>query len=72
MRTSMSTHRQLRNLTFNLSLGLALTALAIAFLLIVVATPAQAQTFKVIHNFSGGQDGATPKAGVTLDGAGNL
>ena len=68
----MSTPRQLRNLNFNLSLGSALTALAIAFLLVVVATPAQAQTFKVIHNFSGGQDGASPNAGVTLDRAGNL
>ena len=68
----MATPRQLRNLIFNLSLGTATAALAIAFLLVVVATPAQAQTFKVIHNFSGGQDGATPEAGVTLDKAGNL
>ena len=69
----MAKPRQLRNLIFNLSLSSALTALAIAFLLIVVATqPAQAQTFHVIHNFTGGQDGATPTAGVTLDTAGNL
>jgi len=33
---------------------------------------AQAQTFSVIHNFSGGQDGATPYAGLTLDKAGNF
>jgi uncharacterized repeat protein (TIGR03803 family) len=31
-----------------------------------------ALTFRVIHNFSGGQDGANPNAGVTMDGAGNL
>lgn len=34
--------------------------------------PAQAQTFNVLHNFSGGGDGATPYAGVTMDRAGNL
>jgi len=33
---------------------------------------ADAQTYSVIYNFTGGQDGATPKAGVTLDQAGNL
>ncbi len=32
----------------------------------------QAQTYSVLYNFTGGQDGATPKAGVTLDQAGNL
>jgi len=31
-----------------------------------------AQTFSVIYNFTGGQDGGTPKAGVTLDESGNL
>jgi hypothetical protein len=33
---------------------------------------AQAQTFNVLHNFTGGQDGANPYAGVTMDAAGNL
>src|SRR5271166_28968 len=32
----------------------------------------QPQAFNVIYNFSGGEDGATPFAGVTLDNAGNL
>ena len=32
----------------------------------------QPQNFAVLHNFTGGQDGANPKAGVTLDKAGNL
>ncbi len=32
----------------------------------------QAQTYSVLYNFTGGEDGATPKAGVTLDQAGNL
>jgi uncharacterized repeat protein (TIGR03803 family) len=33
---------------------------------------AQAQTFRVIHTFTGGADGANPQAGLTLDRAGNL
>jgi uncharacterized repeat protein (TIGR03803 family) len=33
---------------------------------------AQAQTFSVIHTFTGGADGADPVAGLTLDRAGNL
>jgi len=31
-----------------------------------------AQTYSVIHNFTGGNDGAQPVAGLTIDGAGNL
>ncbi len=47
--------------------------LALAFALaIFVSRPAQAQAFTVIHQFTGGQDGAHPYAGVTLDAAGNL
>ena len=43
--------------------GFALTAFAITL---------QAQTYSVLHNFTGGQDGATPIAGVTFDQTGNL
>ena len=69
----MANRRQLRSLIFNLSFGPATAALAIAFLLTVVASQlAQAQTFSVLHNFTGGQDGKNPYAGVTLDKAGNL
>ncbi len=69
----MANPKQLRNLTSNLSFASALTALAIAFLLIAVAPqPAQAQTFKVLYTFTGGQDGGMPQAGLTMDGAGNL
>jgi uncharacterized repeat protein (TIGR03803 family) len=51
----------------------ATAALAIAFMLIVVAAqPAQAQTYSVIHNFTGAMDGRYPYAGVTLDKAGNV
>ena len=64
----MANPRQIRNSIFRLILGAAMAALTIAFMLIVVAPPpAQAQTYKKIHNFTGGQDGGTPYAGVTLD-----
>jgi len=63
MRSQFSTttlHRGLRYATLTLMLLAALTHLA------------QAQTYSVIYNFTGGQDGATPLAGVSLDRAGNL
>lgn len=51
----------------------AILILAIVFVLAVVATPAmQAQTFKVIHTFTGRGDGAYPYTGLTIDAAGNL
>jgi uncharacterized repeat protein (TIGR03803 family) len=37
----------------------------------LLTLPAQAQTFTVLHTFTG-PDGLSPYAGVTLDGAGNL
>ncbi len=47
--------------------------LAIVFVLTIGATEAvQAQTFQVIHNFTGGVDGAEPTFGLTIDAAGNL
>ena len=42
------------------------------FLALGVTQAAQAQTFSVLHNFTGGGDGGSPYAGVTLDGAGDL
>lgn len=48
------------------------TILAI-ILLSTFATPtAQAQTFTVLHEFTGGVDGGNPSAGLTLDRAGKL
>lgn len=35
-------------------------------------THVAAQTYSVIHNFTGGWDGGRPEAGVTIDSAGNL
>ena len=39
---------------------------------ILLTFPAQAQTFSVLHNFTGGADGAFPEAGLTIDARGNL
>jgi uncharacterized repeat protein (TIGR03803 family) len=56
-----------------LSLRTAISALAIVFALMAVATQtAQAQPFRVIYNFTGGQDGAAPSAGLTFAAGGNL
>ncbi len=46
-------------------------AVLTSFALTVFQTQASAQTFSVIHNFTGGQDGGGPGA-VTVDGAGNV
>ena len=56
----------------HVSLRAAVSALAIVMVLIFAATPVQAQTFTVLHSFTGGGDGANPVAGLTLDRAGNL
>ena len=47
-------------------------ALVIGFGLAIGAIPAPAQTFTVLHTFTGGRDGAYPEAGLTMDGAGNF
>src|SRR5271169_6701746 len=45
----------------------------LTFALAAVSTQAaQAQTYQVIHTFTGGADGGNPQAGLTLDRAGNL
>jgi len=59
--------------THNLSFqpATALLAMAIVFATLL-AQSAQAQTYQVLYNFTGGQDGEYPWAGLTMDGAGNL
>ncbi len=67
--------RQFHNLLLNIISRVATVALAIAvvFGLTVVLTQwAQAQTFTVIHNFTGGGDGAYPATGLTMNATGNL
>jgi uncharacterized repeat protein (TIGR03803 family) len=48
---------------FCLSLGLSMLLASLSL---------HAQQFRVLHNFTGGGDGALPEAGVTMDKAGNL
>ncbi len=48
-------------------------ALVVVFAATVIAAPAaQSQTFSVLHNFSGEEDGANPYAGVTVGPGGVL
>ena len=47
-------------------------ALAIVFLLAAATPAATAQTFTVVHAFTGGGDGGDPMAGLTVDAAGNF
>jgi len=69
----MATLGQHRNWFLGNSLRAVTNALTILLVLAVFATPsAQTQTFKVIHSFTGGQDGEAPLAGLTIDQAGNL
>jgi uncharacterized repeat protein (TIGR03803 family) len=51
----------------------ATVVLAMVVVPIVLASlAAQAQTFKVLYNFTGSRDGGWPYAGLTIDKAGNL
>ena len=49
-----------------------ITAIALSSFLLTGMSAAHAQTFTVLHNFTGGLDGANPYAGLTMDRAGNL
>jgi uncharacterized repeat protein (TIGR03803 family) len=78
----MHKRRQFPNMIFGASLRpegatlavmLMLLFLTSALLLVTLtAQPAEAQTFTVIYNFTGGLDGAFPEAGLTLDKTGSL
>ena len=56
----------------NASLRTAATALACVLVLTVAVNPAPAQTYTILHDFTGGQDGSNPYAELALDRAGNL
>ena len=47
-------------------------ALSAATMLLSLVPAAHAQTFQVLHNFAGGDDGGEPRTGVVIDRAGNL
>ena len=53
-------------------LVLLLFLIFVFLFLTLTAQPAQAQNYQVIYNFTGGKDGATPVAGLTMDKRGNL
>jgi uncharacterized repeat protein (TIGR03803 family) len=60
---------------FNNFSSVSRIAMPFAMVLALSLLPMQslrAQTYTVIHNFTGGRDGAYPSAGVTVDAAGNL
>ena len=48
------------------------TLLIATMLVLAPAATLHSQTFSILHNFSGGADGANPIEGVTLQGSGNL
>lgn len=52
--------------------GPAVAQIAACFAFCFAAAMAQAQTFQVIHSFTGGNDGAIPVAGLAIDHAGSL
>ncbi len=75
MHRKAQSHNSLFGIAWNsvLALMLVLLVLMVVVLFIVLAAqPAQGQTYTVIHNFAFGLDGANPKAGLTMDAAGNL
>ncbi len=68
----MKCSEQTRNGSGRMDLWMTVAAIGIAILLIFAATQVQAQSFTVLHTFTGGDDGASPSAGVTADEVGNL
>ena len=62
----MNNLRQLRSWTLGLSVDVATVTLALAIVFVLASEAAQAQTFNVLHTFTGGNDGGNPSAGVTI------
>ena len=58
--------------TANGTLTITLILLFIFLLFVFLTQPAQAQTYEVIYNFTGGLDGVSPHAGLTIDQSGNF
>jgi hypothetical protein len=69
----MTGQKQDRTRTFGVDLWATIAAIVIALLMIILATQLHAQTFTVLHTFTGAADGAVPGgAGLTIDRNGNL
>jgi len=67
----MANRRQPRNLVFGSSLRTASAALGLSVvfaLTVMAAQAANGQTFNVLHDFTHGQDGGSPFAGLTIKG----
>ena len=56
----------------NILRGSSFAVLLVCARVMIATQLAQAQAFKVIYNFTGGRDGASPAAGLTMDRAGNF
>jgi uncharacterized repeat protein (TIGR03803 family) len=70
--TNSAQHRS-RTLKVGSRPAIAALTMAVLFAHTLVAIPsAHAQTFTVLHNFTGGSDGELPLVGLTIDAAGNL
>lgn len=67
----MQTAKQIVYKVAGIDYRIPLSVLAASFLLLLSVT-AQAQTYSVLHVFSGHGDGADPETALTLDRAGNL
>ena len=75
MQREAQSHNSILGIAWNsvLALMLVLLVLIVVVLFIVfTAQPAHAQTFKVLHTFTGGADGASPFGTFTMDQAGNI
>ncbi len=68
----MTGQEQDRGRTFGIDMWATITAYAVALLMIVLATQLHAQTFTVVHAFTGGGDGGDPMSGLTMDSTGNF
>src|SRR5271157_1934408 len=71
----MHDKEQFQNFLFRTSPRGLTGALAMVILFaatIALPQPMQAQTYTVIHNFTGGGDGSKPAATMVMDRAGNL
>jgi uncharacterized repeat protein (TIGR03803 family) len=58
-----------RGFRFNES---SVAGVALALFVLLTISVAHAQTFTVLHSFTGGSDGGSPAAGLTVDAAGNF
>jgi len=77
MHTRSHGHHPIVGVTWNpsriaLSLFTLLFLIFIFLLLTLTVQSAQGQTFQVIHDFTGGTDGAVPYGGLVVDTTGNL